>query len=439
MITPDANRVSPARTRYDAACRAGASRHSYPLPAAPVVGAPPDLHDGGGEASLYLHVPFCSVRCTYCFFVTQIGHGADDMGRYVAEIEAELRLAREALKGYRFTSVYFGGGTPGLLPPAAFRLLWHAVAPLVAPGASVTVETHPHAADAHRIAIWRACGVDRVSVGVQTTDPTLLRLVNRQNTEAHILPAIGRLLEAGFDDVNVDLLYGLPDQSMSTWEDTLATVIATGVPSISAYRTAFIPSTRQAFRDLGAVPIPAVTAHAMYAHAFERLNAAGYHQPRYGSSCFTTRPEPYGLNLHRRHVLAGRPMIGLGMGAYGTTPGYTYANHRERAPYQAAIAAGRLPVMVAQPLPPAERAHKWAVEVWKLAFFPRAPYEAVFGEPPEARFGAELAALREAGAIVLEADEYRLTPAGARHPDAVADLFVSPAARAWSAQTPRGA
>src|SRR3989338_6443646 len=104
----------------------------------------------------------------------------------------------------------------------------------------------------------------------------------------------------------------------------------------------------------------------MYDHAFERLNAAGYLQPRYGSSCFSRLDQPYGLNSHRRHVLSARPMIGLGMGAYGTAPHYTYANLRERADYQRAIAAGKLPVQVAQPVPEAERPYNWAVETWKL-------------------------------------------------------------------------
>lgn len=431
--------IRAARERFEAACRTGASRHSYPLPAEPIAGAPADIHAGGGEASLYLHVPFCSVRCTYCFFVTQIGHGADDMGRYVAELEGELALAREALVNYRFTSVYFGGGTPGLLPPALFRLLFERVAPLIAPGASITVETHPHAADAHRIAAWRECGVDRVSLGVQTTDPTLLKLINRDNTQPHILPGIGRLLDAGFDDVNVDLLYGLPEQSMESWLETIGAMVEAGLPSISIYRTAFIPQTRAAFKNLGATPPTTAVAQEMYARGFAFLNEAGYHQPRYGSSCFSSREYPYGLNQHRRHVLAARPMIGLGMGAYGTAPGYTYANHREREPYRQAIAQGRLPVLVAQPLPAEERPHKWAVETWKLAFLPRAPYEAEFGEAPEARFGAELTALLELGEIIRVDDEYRLTPAGARHPDAVADLFMSPAARTWTGRMAQGA
>ena len=212
-----------------------------------------------------------------------------------------------------------------------------------------------------------------------------------------------------------------------------------GVPSVSIYRTAFIPQTRAAFAKLGATPPGAAAAQAAYAHAFQVLNEAGFDQPRYGSSCFSRQAYRYGLNDHRRHVLAAKPMVGLGMGAYGTTPGYTYANLRDRAAYQGAIAQGRLPVMVAQPLAPAGRPHKWAVETWKLAFLPRDAYAEVFGEPVEARFGDALAVLQELGQIVRVGDEYRLTREGAAHPDAVADLFVSPAARAWTGQLAQGA
>lgn len=425
------------RSRFQAALEAPKSRHTYPLPTASRPGAPADLHAGGGEACLYLHVPFCTARCTYCFFVTQIGHGADDMSRYVAEIAAELRLAQDALAGYRFTSVYYGGGTPGLLPAPLFLELHERVAPLIASDATVTLETHPHAADAMRVAAWRSVGIDRVSMGVQTTDPALLQLIGRGQTERHIRPALDRLLEAGFDDVNVDLLYGLPQQDMASWDATLDAMFALGVPSMSIYRTAFVPHTVAEFAKLGAAPPAAADAQAMYAHAFDRLNGSGYRQPRFGCSTFSRLPYAYGLNTHRRKLLEGRPMVGLGMGAYGSVPCYTYVNHRDRAPFQAHLAAGRLPVLVAQAVPEEERPYKYAVETWKLGFLCGEAYGRIFGEPPELRFGAELSALLELGELEKVGHEYRLTRQGAKHQDAIADLFLSPRARA--AQSRQGA
>jgi len=122
-------------------------------------------------------------------------------------------------------------------------------------------------------------------------------------------------------------------------------------------------------------------------------------------------------------------MIGLGMGAHGTTPGYVYANQRERGPYQADVARGRLPVLSARPIPPEERPHKYAVETWKLGFLSRVAYARQFDELPEVRFGDELALLVGLGELEQVEAEYRLTRAGARHPDAIAELFLSPAAR----------
>lgn len=428
MLDPLALPPEPKR-RFQAALSAPRSRHTYPLPTPSRPGAPAELHAGGGEACLYLHIPFCTARCTYCFFVTQIGHGADDMSRYVTEIVSELTLAKEALAGYRFTSVYYGGGTPGLLPAPLFLELHEAVTQMLSVDGTVTVETHPHAADASRVAAWKSAGVDRVSMGVQTTDPALLKLINRGQTFAHVTPALERLLDAGFHDVNVDLLYGLPQQDMASWNETLDAMLAAGVPSLSMYRTAFIPATTAAFAKLGAVPPTADAAAVMYAHGYERLNASGYLQPRYGCSTFSRLGYEYGLNTHRRLLLEGKPMVALGMGAYGSVAGYTYMNHRERGPYQAHLAAGKLPVMVSQAVPASERAHKYAVETWKLGFFCGEAYGRLFGEPPELKFGAELAALVELGELEKVGHEYRLTRQGARHLDAIADLFLSPAAR----------
>jgi len=243
--SPD--RFEELEARFARAVRTPSSLHSYPMPTRAVAGAPTDLYAGGGPASLYVHLPYCSVRCTYCFFVTQIGLGVDDMRRYVDELTVEAGIAKEALAPYRLTSLYYGGGTPGLLPAPLFERLHERVAPLLDPDVTITVETHPHAADATRVAAWRAAGVERVSLGVQTLDGTLLDLINRGLTRDLAQPALERLLDAGFVDVNVDLLYGLPGQDLASWRDTLERIIALQVPSVSIYRTAFVPHTLAAF------------------------------------------------------------------------------------------------------------------------------------------------------------------------------------------------
>lgn len=423
--------LQDAQTRFEAALTRPVSMHSAPL-TSPVRHGPPDdllATDSCLEASLYVHVPYCSERCTYCFFVTQIGLGAKDMTAYVSELDREIAAWGGALRAFQFRSLYYGGGTPGLLPAALFTQLHERLRHYLAPGATVTLETHPHVVDACRIQAWRNAGVDRVSLGVQTLDAELLDLVNRGHTTRRILPGIDRLLSAGFADVNVDLLYGLPGQEIGAWRIDVEAMIAMGVPSLSLYRTAFVPHTLAAFEQRGARPPETEKAHAMYAWAFERLNEAGYHQPRYGASCFSRLTYPYGLNAHRRAILRGKPMVGLGMGAFGTLPHYTYANHRTREAYQQALAEGRLPIASAQAILPEEGPYKYAVETWKSGFMSRALYAERFGEMPEERFGEELALLEARDQIHRVEDEYRFTPAGARQAQAIAALFVSPLAR----------
>lgn len=433
MATPvSAASLDAARERFAQCLASPQPRHSYPVPAPSKRGAPTDLHAVGGQASLYVHIPYCTARCTYCFFVTQIGQGAIDMGHYVDEVLAELELMRGELGGYRFTSMYYGGGTPGLLPADTFKRLHEQFAPLLAPGATVTVETHPHAADAGRIAAWRSAGVDRVSVGVQTTDPALLEIINRAPTGAHILPAIERLVAAGFEDVNADLLFGLPNQTMESWSETLESLVATGIPSLSIYRTSYIPDTLATFKKLGASFPTRADVHAMYALAFERLNAGGFEQPRYGCSTFSRRSYAFGLNTHRYHILSNLPMVGLGMGAYGSVGGYVYMNHRTREAYQRSLADKQVPVLAATPVPEAERPYKYAVETWKLGFLSQAAYTDRFGEAVEDRFGPELAALLELGELEFVESEYRMTRRGSEHPDVIADMFVSEAARHYA-------
>jgi len=404
--------------------------HFYPLPTPPRPGAPPDLFSGGGEASLYLHIPYCQTRCTYCFFVSQIGLGADDIDAYLSELEQEVALARDSLADYRFSSIYFGGGTPGLLSPDAFRRMVRAIRSLWPEGATATLETHPCFANDKRIAAWREAGVDRVSLGVQTLDPELLDQINRNPQRDETLPALERLLAAGFGDVNVDILYGLPSQTMETWLETVDAMVGAGVPSISVYVTTFVPDTRARFTEIGAAFCNRQTVRDMYHAAFERLKAAGFHQDHYGCSTFSRIPYKFGLNVHRQHVLAALPLVGLGMGAYGSVPGYTYLNQMSRAGYRAALAAGKLPVLTSCAVPATERPHKYAVEAWKMGFLNKDVYAEKFGEELADRFGAELGALVELGEIVEAGREYHLTRQGAARQHVIADMFISPEARA---------
>ena len=194
---------------------------------------------------VYLHVPFCHHRCGYCDFATEpVGALADDdrtvlMRRYVdalvRDLAAQARVV--AAEGRRVTSVFVGGGTPTLLPP---ELLARAVAAVgeeleLAEGVEITVECNPETATPELFGALAEVGVDRVSMGAQSFDPVVLDVLERQHRPERTLRAVALVREAAIPRVSLDLIYGTPGERASSWDETLAATLATGVEHVSAY------------------------------------------------------------------------------------------------------------------------------------------------------------------------------------------------------------
>jgi putative oxygen-independent coproporphyrinogen III oxidase len=180
---------------------------------------------------VYLHVPFCLRRCDYCAFATwdDRGHLLD---RYAAAVRLEIAAAVAAGLPAA-TSVFFGGGTPSLLDAAAVGSLLDAL-PLAA-GAEVTVECNPDTVDAVKLAGYRAAGVTRISLGVQSMVPHVLAALGRTHDPANVRAAVDGVGAAGFDTFNVDLIYGAVGESPGDWENTLEKALALDPPHVSAY------------------------------------------------------------------------------------------------------------------------------------------------------------------------------------------------------------
>ncbi len=197
--------------------------------------------------ALYVHVPFCLSLCPYCDFVVYSGrdaHGpASRVGTFVAALLVELELRADLLDA-RFgagrpplESLYLGGGTPSLLPAAVIQELLERVDRRfgIATGAEVTTEANPGVADRGDLAGFRAAGVNRLSLGVQSLDPSELKRLGRRHGPADVAGAMAAARAAGFDDVSLDLLYDIPSQTVGTWQATLDGAIALTPDHISAY------------------------------------------------------------------------------------------------------------------------------------------------------------------------------------------------------------
>jgi oxygen-independent coproporphyrinogen III oxidase len=307
-----------------------------PLPA-PLQGHPltPGPLDGPG---LYLHVPFCRVRCPYCDFATApyTAHGA---ARFVAAVLREAEAARGALGAAEFTTVFWGGGTPSRLEPSDLRALADGLGArlAVAPGAEFTLEANPEDVDAERLAAWRAAGINRVSLGVQSWDEGELRRLGRAHGERGAAAAAAAVGQA-FDDWSLDLIFGFPGHAAAGWRRTLERALALGPPHLSAYH--FTAEERTPMGDAvraGRVVAPDDEgAAALFELAAEVLTGAGYRQYEVSNFARAGHESAHNLLYWRR-----RPYLGLGPSAVSFWGERRWRNVRQADQYAARLLGGR--------------------------------------------------------------------------------------------------
>ena len=280
--------------------------------------------------SLYIHVPFCARKCAYCDFASYPGRETD-WRRYFDEIATEIRLWSGKMdfgllsERYRVISMFIGGGTPTLVDADYIERVIDACRAIVPfePDAEITIEGNPGTLTPEKLAAFRRAGVNRLSLGAQSFDDGLLRSLGRIHTAAQIGQAVTMARDAGFDNLNLDLMYALPGQGMNQWKDTLDAAIALGVEHISAYSLIVEPGTPMAARVAsGTAIVPEDDAvNAMQRAAIDRVSAAGYR--RYEISNYA-RP---GLECRHNLVYWNRgDYLGLGCAAHSLMGGRRFHN-----------------------------------------------------------------------------------------------------------------
>ena len=233
---------------------------------------------GGVAYGLYLHIPFCRAKCRYCDFYSR-GGCKEVPEAYVDALIAALGRWREEAAGgagaLRPGTVYFGGGTPGLLRPEQVKRLLAAADPL--PGAEVTLEANPDGLTAGLLAGWRRAGVNRLSLGVQTARDESLARLGRRHTAADSRTALQMARDAGFENISGDIMLALPGYSEAEFCETLALLAEGGATHISAYLLKLEPGTAFGARPPAGLPDEDAAAE-FYLGAVRRLEAAGYRQ-----------------------------------------------------------------------------------------------------------------------------------------------------------------
>ena len=350
-----------------------------------------------GVRHLYVHLPFCAHRCGYCDFVTVTGRSTAHAD-YVDVLLRELELERNRLAPLE--TIFVGGGTPTFTEPAALDRLLRSL-----PRASeVTVEANPETVTPTIALLLSRNGVNRVSLGAQSFNTALLDVLERRAQPSDVQRAVYVLRDAGIDNINLDLIYGIPGQSAADLERDLAEALALAPEHLSCYELEAKPGTR--FTHVHGAEL-ARQAEAMETY-FERvvatLTGAGYRWYETANFC---RIDP--RDLRSRHNLAyweGRDYVGLGIGAVSTVGARRWRNRPSMQAYVAALAAGELPPREHEDLDAATR------RVERVMLGLRLDEPLIVGELGEAIDDNAVDRLVRLGLVERMGDRLRLTSRG---------------------------
>ena len=285
--------------------------------------------------SIYLHIPFCRARCAYCAFntYTDLEHL---MPTYVEGLRRELEYAARRNPHPAAHTLFFGGGTPSLLGPQRYRLIFQTLQRLfpLDDGAEISLEANPDDLSLDDLRELRGLGFNRLSIGMQSASAKVLGLFRRQHDMQTTAAALSYARQAGFDNVNLDVIFGSPGESLDDWKATVTELRRLAPEHISMYGLELKGGTALRLQvDAGELPPPDDDLFAdMYEYAAERLAGDGYVQYEISSWCRPNRECRHNLQYWRN-----LPYVGLGAGAHGFAGGFRYSTMTAPQRYMAAL------------------------------------------------------------------------------------------------------
>ncbi len=396
------------------------SRNTYQL----IAPSAPDAPYG-----IYLHIPFCGRICPYCDFNRYV-HQEHLIPAYVDALIAEMDLTRAEIGSVRAETIYFGGGTPSLLEPEQIGRIIDALHARFAiePDVEVTLEANPERLDEARLAGFRAAGINRISLGVQTLVPHGLRILGRAHKPEVPQRALGQAREAGFDNVSLDFIFGWPGQTLDEWRQDLETMLDWKPEHLSLYSLIVEPGTpyHEAVRKGKLIPVDDDTTADMYEMAMEILAQAGWQQ--YEVSNWAREP---GLeSRHNAIYWRNGHYLGLGAGAHGHLGNVRASKLRLPAEYIATVRDGRLPIDFSETIDgPTAMAETMMLG---LRLLQEGVSEQAFEErhtvPLRVVYGEEIASLEDLGLLYWDGDRLKLTHRGLLMANDVAERFLPAAA-----------
>jgi len=377
--------------------------------------------------SLYVHIPFCHERCLFCGCNVVISKRQEISDAYLDYLEIELERVAERLPRRRTAAqLHWGGGTPTYLRLDQIERLHSKIASLFtfAPGAEIALEVDPRVTTPEQLRLLRELGFNRISMGVQDLDPEVQRAIARNQTEDETRRLFDQCRELGFEGINIDLIYGLPQQHAETWRKTIESVIAIRPDRLAVYSYAHLPQMIKHQQKLDALPRPnGAEKYELFADARRLFTAAGY--DAIGMDHFALPDDELSIALRERRlhrnfmgysVVPAADMIGFGTSAIGEVGGCYAQNEKRPVKYNQALDAGSLPTMTGIRLSQDDIVRRWTIRQLMCNFY--LDFEELrqrFGVDYHEYFASEAERLREyheEGFTAEEGGALRVLPLG---------------------------
>jgi oxygen-independent coproporphyrinogen-3 oxidase len=392
------------------------------------------LHDAP-EALLYLHVPFCEAKCFYCNFAVDVSADEEVQVGYVDALLCELETHADWLGRTQIRGIDIGGGTPTRLTAKQLDRLCQAIAPYAQDSGHVfpvSIETTPRIAsqEPEKLDVLRRGGVQRVSMGVQSFNAATLALVNRRRQVEQTEQAMSNLRAAGFRRLNLDIIFGLPGQTMQDWESDLDRVITLQPDSITTYDCLYRGKGRALTKIAPSTPSPSVYG-AMYDVGYAKLTAAGWHAP-YGSVNFSRRPDETGTSAcFEGRLLDGLPYIGVGNYASSLRGNHWSFNAYSVGDYVQRINADLNPCEYYYDLPQSEAQAKYLLYSLNYGFIDEDRFLRRFGLSLAEAYPQELAHAFSAGLMQKIGPRWQIMPGRFDRMHVIRSLFYPDTAKDW--------
>ena len=292
---------------------------------------------------VYLHIPFCHQICNYCDFNKFFFHN-QPVDEYIEALGKEMELWSDQLNNATIETIFLGGGTPTSLSPEQLERLFTLIHQYIPMEHVVefSSEANPDELTLEKMLVMRKFGVNRLSMGVQTFNQDLLKVLGRTHANEHVYQVVEHAKKIDFPSISIDLMYGLPNQTMAQWKDSLKEAFSLGIPHISAYSLLVEPKT--IFYNLfskGKLSLPGEDLEAeMYGFLLDEMERNGYNQ--YEISNFSKDGK---VSKHNLLYWDNKEYLGLGAGAHGYVNGIRYSNHGPLKKYMQLIEGGAKPIL----------------------------------------------------------------------------------------------